>query len=117
LSISIEPMRPSSRNSLVGTQIGVPIRSWPSVTWDDNSVSSCRSYSRAKGPGTSAGVFPMALSLSRGVPGVLGGVRRGPVGPPGPRGLAALSVTSTPMMIGALRLKTISGATTWRALA
>ena len=54
----------------------------------------------------------MALSLSRGVPGVLGGVRRGPVGPPGPRELAALSATSTPMMIGALRLKTISGATT-----
>ena len=27
-------------------------------------MSSCRSYSRAKGPGTSAGAFPMALSLS-----------------------------------------------------
>ena len=34
--------------------------------WGDNSVSSCRSYSRAKSPGatSSAGAFPMALSLS-----------------------------------------------------
>jgi hypothetical protein len=29
-------------------------------TWDDNSVSSCRSYGRAEGAGTSAGVFPVA---------------------------------------------------------
>ena len=33
-------------------------------TWGDHSVSSCRPYSRAEGPGTSAGLFPMALSLS-----------------------------------------------------
>jgi hypothetical protein len=33
-------------------------------TWGDNSVSSCRSYSRSTGPGTSAGVFPMARSLT-----------------------------------------------------
>jgi hypothetical protein len=50
---------------------------WPSPATDliaergagtcgDNSVSSCRSYSPAKGPGTkfSAGAVPMALSLS-----------------------------------------------------
>ena len=33
-------------------------------TWGDTSVSSCRSYSRAKGPGASADAFPMTLSLS-----------------------------------------------------
>ena len=32
-------------------------------TWGDNSVSSCRSYGQAKGPGASAGAFPVALSL------------------------------------------------------
>ena len=31
--------------------------------WGDNSVSSCRSHSRAKGPGTSADAFSMARSL------------------------------------------------------
>ena len=31
--------------------------------WGDNPVSSC-SYSEPKGPGTSAGAFPMARSLS-----------------------------------------------------
>jgi hypothetical protein len=58
----------------------------------ENSVSSCRPYSRAKGPGTSAGSFPMALSLSAeaGVQGVLGGVSRGPVGPRGPLESVAL---------------------------
>ena len=40
------------------------LRSRRRRAWGDNSVSSCRSYSGAKGPGTSAGVFPMALSLS-----------------------------------------------------
>ena len=34
------------------------------ITWGDNSVSSCSSCSRAKGPGTSAGAFSMARSLS-----------------------------------------------------
>ena len=34
------------------------------LTWGDNSVSSCRSYSRAEGPGTSAGAFSTARSLS-----------------------------------------------------
>ena len=34
------------------------------VAWGDNSVSSCRSYGRAKGPGASAGAFPTARSLS-----------------------------------------------------
>ena len=33
-------------------------------TWGDHSVSSCRSYSRGKGAGTSAGKFPMAHSRS-----------------------------------------------------
>jgi hypothetical protein len=36
--------------------------------WDDDSVSSCRSYGRAKGSGASTGAFPMALSLSAGGP-------------------------------------------------
>jgi hypothetical protein len=48
-------------------------------------VSSCRSYSRAKGPGTSVGAFPTALiSLSgEGPRGPRRGrVRRGPAGPP-----------------------------------
>ena len=51
------------------------------------------SLSRAKGPGTSAGTFPMALSRSGEDPRVLDGVPRGPVGevgPPGPLELAAL---------------------------
>ena len=46
------------------SQNGMTIRH--GATWGDNSVSSCRSYIRAKGPGTSAGAFPihpMALSL------------------------------------------------------
>jgi hypothetical protein len=33
-------------------------------TWGDNPVSSRRSHSRAKGPGTSAGAFPVERSLS-----------------------------------------------------
>ena len=36
----------------------------PPTRWGDNSVSSRRSYTRATGPGTSAGAFPIALSLS-----------------------------------------------------
>jgi hypothetical protein len=32
--------------------------------WGDNSVVGCRSCSRAKGPGTSVGAFPVELSLS-----------------------------------------------------
>ena len=57
-------------------------------TWGDNSVSNCRSYSRAKRRGTSAGAFhihPMALSLL-----IWMGVPRGHVGPLGPLELAAL---------------------------
>jgi hypothetical protein len=64
-------------------------------TWGDNSVSSCRSYRRAKGPGASAEAFtihPMALS-------VLGGVPRGPVGPPRPLELAALIDTSSQIIM------------------
>ena len=34
------------------------------LSWGDNPVSSCRPFTRATGPGTSAGAFPMALSLS-----------------------------------------------------
>jgi hypothetical protein len=62
----------------------------PSVaTWGDNSVSSCRSYRRAKGPGTSAGAFPTALSLSGEGP---RGPRRGAKGSCGtPRGPLELS--------------------------
>jgi hypothetical protein len=63
-------------------------------TWGDPSVSSCGFHSRANGPGTSAGAFSMARSLSGRIQGVLGGVPRGPVGPPGPRELAALLQTS-----------------------
>ena len=55
--------------------------------WGDNAVSSCRSHSRATGPGTSAGAFSMARCIQ----GVLDGVPRGPVGPPGPLELAALT--------------------------
>jgi hypothetical protein len=46
-------------------------------TWGDDSVSSCRSSSRATGPGTSAGAFPMELSLSKEGP---RGPRRGAKG-------------------------------------
>jgi hypothetical protein len=35
-------------------------------TWGDSSVSSCRSCSRAEGPGTRAGAFPMAFPSWRG---------------------------------------------------
>ena len=46
-------------------------------TCGDNSVSSCRSCSLAKGPGTSAGTFPMELSPSKEGP---RGPRRGAKG-------------------------------------
>ena len=39
--------------------------------WGDNPVSSCRSYSRAKGPGTRAGAFPVAFPYLERVQGVL----------------------------------------------
>ena len=61
-----------------------------SSTCGDHSVSSRRSYSRVKGPGTSAGAFPRALSHLERFQGVLGGVRRDPVGPRGPLETAAL---------------------------
>jgi hypothetical protein len=61
------------------------------IAWCDNAVSSCRSCSRAKGPGTSVGAFPTTLSLPEGIQAVLDGVRRGPVGPPGPLESAALA--------------------------
>ena len=51
------------------------------VAWGDNSVRGRRSYRRDKGPGTSAGAFPMALSLSaeeERIQWVLDGVPRGP---------------------------------------
>jgi hypothetical protein len=53
---------------IVSSSLGMPGRCQPPKvrtigTWGDNSVSSCRSYSRAKGPGTSAGTFPIALIL------------------------------------------------------
>ena len=48
-----------------------------SASWGGNSVSSCRSYSAAKGPATSAGAFPMVLSLSGEDP---RGPRRGAMG-------------------------------------
>jgi hypothetical protein len=56
--------------------------------WGDNPVSSRRSYSRAKGPGIECERLscpPVAhYPIWRGPkPGVLDGVRRGPVGPPG----------------------------------
>jgi hypothetical protein len=54
------------------------------LAWGDNPVSSCRSYSRAKGPGASAGAFPKSLSYLERVQGVLEEVPRGPGGPPWP---------------------------------
>ena len=51
-------------------------------------------YSRAKGPGTSAGAFPMALSLSREDPRGPRCGAKGSVGPPGPLELAALVVAT-----------------------
>jgi hypothetical protein len=36
------------------------------LAWGDSPVSSCRPCSLAKGPGASAGAFPMVLSLSGG---------------------------------------------------
>ena len=68
----------------------------------DNSASSCRSYSRAKGPGTSAGALPMAVSLlvSGGGPqGVLDGVRRGPVSRGTPRTPRVSSPTPHPRCV------------------
>ena len=49
--------------------------------WGDNPVSSCRSYSRAKDPGTRAGAFPVAFPYLERVQGVLNGMPRGPAGP------------------------------------
>jgi hypothetical protein len=66
---------------------GLVKRQRPAVAWGDNSVSNCRSCSRAKGPGTRAGAFPMARSLSEEGPrGPRRGVKRIP---PGPLELAA----------------------------
>jgi hypothetical protein len=61
-------------------------------------VSSCMSYSGAKGPGASAGAFTVSRILwhipyLERVQWVLEEVPRGPVGPPGPLELAALALT------------------------
>jgi hypothetical protein len=48
----------------------------------DNSVSSCRSYNGANGPGTSTNAFPMALSPSRARPSCAPARRRPAVLPP-----------------------------------
>ena len=58
--------------SLAGSLSPVHVAGWNGsqhVTWGDNSVSSHKSCARAKGPGTSAGAFPVALSLSGEGPG------------------------------------------------
>jgi hypothetical protein len=58
--------------SLAGSLSPVHVAGWNGsqhVTWGDNSVSSRKSCARAKGPGTSAGAFPVALSLSGEGPG------------------------------------------------
>jgi hypothetical protein len=56
---------------------GASLPSGRSATWGHNSVRSCRSYSRAKGLGTSAGATPMER-----IRGDLDGVQRGLVRPP-----------------------------------
>ena len=63
------------------------------VAWGDNSVSSCRSYSRAKGPSAGAGAFPtcMALSLYGEDPRVPRRGAKGLVEPLGPLELAAMA--------------------------
>jgi hypothetical protein len=55
----------------------------------DSSVSSCRSYSPAKCPGTSAGTFPVALSLSGEDPRGLRRGSKGSCGTPGTRGVSS----------------------------
>ena len=70
-------------------------------------MSSCRSYSRAKGPGTSAGAFPVALSLSGELmvqrildgPGAKG-VLWDPPGPVALAGLAAHRLEFTDRLLG-----------------
>ena len=71
-------------------------RSGRSGTWGDHSVSSCRSCSRAKGPGTTAVVqerFLWRFLYLERIPGVLDGMRRGPVGPPGPLNLRVINLS------------------------
>jgi hypothetical protein len=65
--------------------VEMPVAHLPAtlLAWGDNSVSSGRSYNRAKDPGTSAGAFPMALSLSGEDP---RGLRRGAKGSGGTPG-------------------------------
>jgi hypothetical protein len=64
-------------------------------TWGDNAstMSSCRSYSRAKGAGLVRARFLWHFPYLERVQRVIDAVRRGPVGPPGPLELAALPHT------------------------
>jgi hypothetical protein len=80
-------------------------------TWGDNSMSDCRSYCRAKGPGSSAGLFPCrvvpygASPICRGSKGFSTGC--GLVGPPRTPGSAAPTGTlrgTPPGRSAALRL-------------
>ena len=54
-----------SNQAVIAARLGAAVQFVGKVRWGDNSVSSCGSYGGAKGAGTSAGAFPVALSLSR----------------------------------------------------
>ena len=74
---------------------------------------SCRSYGRAEGPGTSAGVrfLRHAPYLER-IQGVLDGVPRGPVGPPGPLEFAALLGTCEMRLLIVARMNDVTALVT-----
>jgi hypothetical protein len=93
-TVALSGVGPIAPNGVVPEQAFVLVmrtrgRCPSTQTWGDNPVSSCRSHRRAKGLGISAGAFPMALPYREMTEGVLDGVQRGPVGPPGPLESAA----------------------------
>ena len=69
------------------------VRACWTMAWGDNEVSSCGSYSRAKGPGTSADTFSYgAVPIRRGSKGSSAGCEGVLWDPPGPPEVAALTM-------------------------
>jgi hypothetical protein len=54
-----------SNQAVIAARLGAAVQFVGKVRWGDNSVNNCGSYGGAKVAGTSAGAFPVALSLSR----------------------------------------------------